>query len=252
MSFDLYHGDCLEVMPLVVPDASINLVLADLPYGTTNLRWDSIIPLAPLWAEYERVLAPGGCVVLFASMPFTSTLYESNPKWYRDHLVWDKNKCGSPGLANVRPMRTHEDVLIFSPGSYTYNPQMESGEPYARKSSKAGGYVGRKNDHGYGLQPKTEFKNEGTRYPKSVQYSPRDFSAQQQVHPTQKPVPWLRWLIRTYSNPGDRVLDNVVGSGSTILACLEEGRHCVAIEREADYLAISEARIMDAVLGGLA
>jgi len=238
----LLRGDCLSLMP-TLPAASVNLVLCDLPYGTTNCRWDSVIPFDELWANYKRVLAPGGCVVLFGSMPFTAMLVQSNPKWFKDHLVWNKNKCGSPALAKIRPMRVHEDVLVFAPGRTVYNPQMEVGEPYARKSSRPEGYVGRKNDHGYGMKPRTEFENTGTRYPKSIVSISRNFSAQQQAHPTQKPVPLLEWLVKTYSNPGDIVLDNCMGIGTTGQACTATGRKFIGIELDAEYFQEAEKRV---------
>lgn len=227
-----------------LPDHSVNLICIDPPYGTTSIAWDKVLPFDRLWPEFERLLAPGGCCVIFGAMPFTAMLYASKPEWYRDHLVWDKNKCGSPGLAKKRPMRTHEDILIFSPhalGRFTYRPQMEAGEPYHRKSSNPDGYIGRENNHGYGLKPRTEFSNEGTRYPKSVRRVSRDFSAQQQVHPTQKPVPLMRWLVETYSNPGDTVLDICMGSGSTGLGC--EGREFIGFELDPGYFAIAAERL---------
>lgn len=227
----------------MLPAGSVNLVLCDLPYNTTNCHWDSPISLAHLWSEWQRVLAPRGCVVLFAAMPFTATLYSSNPKWYKDHLVWNKNKCGSPGLAKVRPMRVHEDILVFAPGRTVYNPQMEEGQPYSRKSKNPEGYVGRKNDHGYGLKPRTEFVNEGTRYPKSIINISRDFSAQQQVHAAQKPVPVCNWLIRTYSNPGDVVLDSTMGSGTTGVACVETGRSFIGIDDRIEHVELARSRI---------
>lgn len=240
----LYHGDCLEVLPTKVQGRSVNLILCDLPYNTTDCYWDSPIDLFRLWSEYRRILAPGGCVVLFGAMPFTATLYASNPKWFKDHLVGNKNKCGSPGLAKVRPMRVHEDILIFAPGRTTYNPQMEPGEPYSRKSKNPEGYVGRKNDHGYGLKPRTEFHNNGTRYPKSIIDMSRDFSAQKQVHAAQKPVHTVEWLIRTYSNPGNMVLDNAMGSGTTGVACVNVGdRPFIGIDDLAKHVEISRSRI---------
>lgn len=239
---DLRLGDCLDVMR-DLPGGSVDLVLCDLPYGTTNCRWDSVIPLEMLWAEYKRLLAPGGCVVLTGAMPFTAELWLSNTNWYKDHLVWDKNKCGSPGLAKVRPMRVHEDILIFAPGRTRYNPQMECGEPYKRKSKNPEGYVGRKNDHGYGMKPRTEFENDGTRYPKSIVRIPRDFSAQQQIHSAQKPVPLGKWLVATYSDPGNRVLDNAMGSGSFVIAANELGRDVIGIEKDPDIFQTAYNRI---------
>jgi DNA modification methylase len=243
--FDLIHGDCLEALP-DIKSSSVDLICCDLPYGTTDCKWDVVIPFEPMWSEFKRLLKPSGCVVLFGNQPFTSHLIMSNLPWFKQSLVWNKNKCGSPALAKVRPMQVHEDVIIFAPGRATYNPQMEEGEPYSRKSSKPEGYVGRKNNHGYGLKPRTEFENAGTRYPKSIVNISRDFSAQQQVHPTQKPVPLYEWLIRTYSNDGDAVLDCVMGSGSCGVACVNTGRDFIGIERELEYVEIAKARIVAA------
>ncbi len=238
----LINGDCLVSMRRLAA-GSVDLVLCDLPYGTTNCAWDEVIPFDALWGQYARVLAPGGCVILFGNQPFTSHMVMSNLPWYKQSLVWDKNKCGSPGLAKIRPMQVHEDVVVFAPGRTVYNPQMELGEPYARESKKAEGYVGRVNNHGYGMKPRTGFTNEGTRYPKSVIRISRDFSAQQQVHPTQKPVPLLEWLIRTYSNEGGVVLDNTMGSGSTGVACVQTQRRFIGIEKDTEYFAIAKDRI---------
>ena len=246
MSFELHQGDCLEVMR-AMPDNSVDLILADLPYGTTNVEWDIPLPLTQLWGQYERLLKPTGCVVLFGSQPFTSTLVLSNLRWFKYELVWDKNKCGSPGLAKVRPMKTHENVLVFAPGKTTYNPQMEKGEPYSRK----GAAKVRCNHHGYGFKTGNVIENEGTRYPKSILGISRDFSAQQQVHPTQKPVPLMEWLVATFSNPGEVVLDNVMGSGSTGVAAVKLGRHFIGIEREPEYNIIAHKRISEACLDDL-
>ncbi len=238
MTFTLHHGDCLEVMASIAP-ATVDLIAADLPYGTTTMAWDSVIPLDELWPAYERLLKPEGCIVLFGSQPFTSHLILSRPKWFKYELIWDKNKCGSPGLAKFRPMKTHENLLVFAPGKTTYNPQMTSGEAYSRKPPKQV----RCNNHGYGFSNENGIENTGTRYPKSVLNISRDFSAQQQVHPTQKPVPLMEWIIRTYSNPGEVVLDNVAGSGSTGVAAVRNVRNFIGIEREAEYLEIAKARI---------
>jgi len=242
VTFKLFQGDCIEVMQWI-PDKSVNLICCDLPYGTTSCDWDKVIDMDDMWDEYRRILVKGGCAVLFGSMPFTARLVSSNYHWFKDHLIWNKNKCGSPGLANIRPMRVHEDILVFGQGRCTYNPQMTTGKPYSRKSSKPEGYVGRKNDHGYGLKPRTEFHNDGTRYPKSIIDISRDFSAQQQVHAAQKPVPLLRWLVETYSNPGDVVLDNAMGSGTTGVACAMTGRDFIGIDTNPDCVELSRERI---------
>lgn len=241
-NYSLHLGDCLSALASV-DDHSVDLILTDLPYGTTNCAHDEVIPFTPMWDLFRRVLAPRGCVVLFGAQPFTSKLVLSNLAWYRDHLVWNKNKCGSPGLAKIRPMRVHEDVVVFSPGRYTYNPQMEAGEPYSRRSSNPEGYVGKRNRHGYGMKPRTEFVNAGTRYPKSVLNISRDFSAQQQVHQHQKPVTLMRWLVRTYSNPGDVIMDASMGSGSTGVAALGLGRGFIGCELDPAAFAVAQARM---------
>jgi site-specific DNA-methyltransferase (adenine-specific) len=226
---NITHGEGLAVMA-AMPDSSVNLVLCDPPYGTTDCDGDTPINLPTMWAQCARVLAPRGCVVLFGSQPYTSELVMSNPEWFRYELIWDKNKCGSPGLAKIRPMKVHENILVFSPGAHVYNPIMEEGEPYSRKSSKPEGYVGKINRHGYGMKPRTEFTNTGTRYPKSIRHVSRDFSAQQQVHQHQKPLALMEWLALTYSNLGDLVVDFAMGSGTTGLACLNTGRNFIGME----------------------
>ena len=238
----LILGDTIDGMKML-GDKSVDLILADLPYGTTRCSWDVIIPFDILWEQYKRILKHGGCCLLFGNQPFTSFLVTSNLAWYKQTLVWNKNKCGSPGLANIRPMQVTEDIVVFAPNKTVYNPQMEQGEPYHRKSKSENGYVGRCNEHGYGLKPKMEFTNHGTRYPKNLINISRDFSAQQQVHPTQKPVPLLEWLIRTYSNSDAVVLDNTMGSGSTGVACINTGRDFIGIERDKKYFDIARNRI---------
>ena len=242
MTPTLMQGDTLEKMKDVC-DGTVNLILCDLPFGTTNISWDIIIPFNDLWDAYRRVLAPGGCVLLFGNQPFTSRLILSNLVWYKQALVWNKNKCGSPGLAKIRPMQVHEDIIVFAPGRTVYNPQMEVGEPYARKTEKPEGYVGRVNNHGYGMKPRNGFTNEGTRYPKSIINISRDFSAQQQIHPAQKPVPLLEYLIRTYSNEGDTVMDNTMGSGSTGVAARNTNRNFIGIEKDPVFFNIAVQRV---------
>ncbi|ADO99725.1 DNA adenine methylase [Prochlorococcus phage Syn33] len=241
--FELHQGDCLSLMN-DIQDKSIDLICCDPPYGTTNIKWDEVLDFDTMWAQYDRILKPKGVIVLFGSQPFSAQLICSKLDWFRYELVWNKNKCGSPGLAKKRPMKTHENILIFyKEAGGTYNPQMEVGEPYARKSKSDEGYVGKKNDHGYGMKPRKEFENKGTRYPKSILNISRDFSAQQQVHPTQKPVPMLEWLIKTYSNEGDTVLDNCMGSGSTGVAAINLNRKFIGMETNEEYFNISAERI---------
>jgi site-specific DNA-methyltransferase (adenine-specific) len=242
-NFNLQLGDCLELMK-EIPDESIDFICCDPPYGTTSIDWDAVLDFDAMWEQYGRIIKPKGMMCLFGSQPFSAQLICSNIKWFKYELVWNKNKCGSPGLAKYRPMKTHENILIFSKNSGgTYNPQMEVGEPYARTSKNPDGYVGKKNDHGYGLKPRKSFSNEGTRYPKSILNISRDFSAQQQVHPTQKPVPLMEWLIKTYSNEGETVLDNCMGSGSTGVAAVKLNRKFIGMEYCEDYYTIAKDRI---------
>jgi len=247
MNFDLQLGDCLELMKQI-PDNSIDFICCDPPYGTTSIKWDEILDFNKMWGQYERILKPKGVVCLFGSQPFSAQLICSKLKWFRYELIWNKNKCGSPGLAKHRPMKTHENILIFyKEAGGTYNPQMERGEPYSRTSKNPEGYVGRKNDHGYGMKPRKSFSNEGIRYPKSILNISRDFSAQQQLHPTQKPIPLMEWLIKTYSNEDEIVLDNCMGSGSTGVAAVKLDRKFIGIEMDQEYYNIAKQRIEEAM-----
>ena len=247
----LLKGDCLELMK-DLPDNSIDMVCCDPPYATTSIEWDKLLNFDAMWEQYGRIVKPKGVIVLFGSQPFSAQLICSKLKWFRYELVWNKNKCGSPGLAKHRPMKTHENVLIFYKDSGgTYNPQMEKGEPYKRQSKNPEGYVGRKNDHGYGMKPRKGFENTGTRYPKSILNISRDFSAQQQVHPTQKPVPLCEWLIKTYSNEDEVVLDNCMGSGSTGVACMNTNRQFIGMEMNDEYFEICKDRINNPLLSAL-
>jgi site-specific DNA-methyltransferase (adenine-specific) len=242
-NYNLYQGDCLEIMK-TIPENSVDFICCDPPYGTTSIKWDQVIDFNQMWNCYDKIIKPKGVICLFGSQPFSSQLICSKLNWFRYELIWNKNKCGSPGLAKYRPMKTHENILVFykKPGG-TYNPQMEKGEPYSRTSKNPEGYVGKKNEHNYGLKPRKSFTNNGTRYPKSILNISRDFSAQQQVHPTQKPVPLLEWLIKTYSNENEVVLDNCMGSGSCGVAAVNLNRKFIGIELENDYYNISKERI---------
>lgn len=244
MSFcELLQGDCLEIMA-TMPEQSVDCIICDPPYGTTAIRWDNVLDFDTQWKLYDRLLKPKGMIILFGSQPFSAQLICSKLKWFKYEIIWNKNKCGSPGLAKIRPMKVHENILVFArePGG-TYNPQMTEGEPYARQSSNPDGYVGKRNTHGYGLKPRTGFVNTGTRYPKSILNISRDFSAQQQVHPTQKPVPLMEWLVKTYTNPGDHILDNCMGSGATGIAAVSLDRSFTGIEMDPNYFQIASDRI---------
>lgn len=231
----LHHGDCLELLK-DVPSKSVNMVLCDLPYGTTRNKWDSCINLDALWIEYKRVLAEGGAVALFAQMPFTATLYNSNPKWFRYEYVWVKN--ASTGFLNVNriPLKAHEQILIFYPKLPTYNKQRRMGfSNYAR--------IGKGPSSNYGkFRSMDAVVTDGARDPIDV----LNFKIERGKHPTQKPVLLLEWLIKTYTNAGDTVLDNTMGSGSTGVACVNTGRNFIGMELNADYFATAQARIKEA------
>lgn len=232
MTLDLYQGDCLELMR-ALPDASVDLILCDLPYGTTACKWDSVIPFAPLWDEYKRIAKPSAAIVLTASQPFTTALINSNSKDFRYSLVWDKTKGGNFLLAKKQPMKSHEDVLVFYRSRATYNPQMEVRGAIRKKG-------GGKASDNFGAAPTVSYNNEY--YPKSI-LTFSTGSRQDHFHPTQKPVALMEYLIRTYTNEGDTVLDNCMGSGTTGVACMNTGRSFIGMERDADYFTIARDRI---------
>lgn len=212
-----------------------NAVINDPPYNTTNCSWDTLIPFPTYWKALDACCFNDSPQVIFGSQPFTSALVMSNVKNFRYELIWDKNKCGSPGLAKIRPMKTHENIIVFSKsgGSY-YSPIMEDGEPYSRSRRIHPGL----NNHGYGMKP-LDTVNVGTRYPKSVRQVSRNFSAAQQIHPTQKPVPLLEWLLETYSPKGGFVVDLSCGSGSLGIAAIQTDRPCLLIEKDPVFFKMS-------------
>jgi DNA modification methylase len=234
----LYCGDCLEIMS-TLPNASVDLILCDLPYGTTACTWDSVIPLASLWNEYRRIAKPSTAIVLTASQPFTSALVMSNPKWFRYCWVWEK-PVGTGFLdANRKPLKCHEDICVFYGKQPTYNPQKWKGKPNHTSKTKErktlSVYAG---DHG-----RVETDLSGMKYPRSVIQFDKH-SASERLHPTQKPVALMEYLINTYSNPGDTVLDNTMGSGTTGVAALNTGRTFIGIEQLPEYFTIAQARIV--------
>lgn len=248
MNITLFNEPCFEAFKKI-PDQSVDMVCVDPPYGTTSIEWDKVLDFKIMWAELERIVKPKGNIVIFGSQPFTSLVVASKIDWFRHELIWNKNKCGSPGLSKFRPQKIHENIMIFSKESGgTYNPIMEEGEPYKREAKdKVKGYGKGINSHGYGF--KNAFlggENHGTRYPKSILHASRNFSAQQTVHPTQKPTNVLNWLIMTYSNPGDTVMDFTMGSGGCGVSAKLTGRNFIGIEMAKEYFDIAKTRI-DAV-----
>jgi site-specific DNA-methyltransferase (adenine-specific) len=247
--FELYNDNCFNILG-TLPENSIDLICVDPPYGTTTIDWDKELDYTKMWSLLERIVKPKANIIVFGSQPFTSLLIASKIDWFRYELIWNKNKCGSPGLAKYRPQKVHENIIIFSKETGgTYNPIMEEGDPYTRESKdKEKGYGSGKNTHGYGFGNKPYYGsvNNGTRYPKSILHASRNFSAQQTVHPTQKPTNLLNWLIMTYSNPDDLVLDFCMGSGSCGVSAKETGRGFIGIEQEKNYFDIATKRIDDA------
>ncbi|MFM2332341.1 MAG: Prochlorococcus phage [Pseudomonadota bacterium] len=234
---NLLHGDCLELMK-TIPDNSVDMVLTDPPYGTTACKWDSVIDFDLMWQQLKRIIKPNGAIVLFGSQPFTSNLIMSNPKMFKYEQIWDKNKGTQPQLANIQPMKSHENILVFGKGKINYYPQKTKGEPYTRDNKQC------HTEHSLskGLKPIKQV-NTGFRFPKTVLMYPRDFSAQTRLHPTQKPVALLEYLIKTYTQEGETVLDFTMGSGSTGVACVNTNRKFIGIEMDDKYFAIAKERL---------
>lgn len=234
------HGDCLEWMEKL-ENKSLDMILCDLPYGTTKCKWDEIIPFKELWEQYERVIKDNGAIVLTASQPFTSALVMSNPKLFRYEWIWYKTLFANFMHLKRQPAKKHENVLVFYKKQPVYNPQMETGEPYnntrKKRAHKIEGTYGKVSD-------RTDVKNEGVRYPSSVQIFPNPNN--KNVHPTQKPVDLFEYLIKTYTNEGDLVLDNCLGSGTTAVACINTKRNFIGIEKEWEYCEIASERIKQA------
>ena len=236
---DLYNGDCIELMKNI-PSKSVDMILCDLPYGTTQNKWDSIIPLDKLWEQYERIIKYNGMICLTSSEPFTNKLINSKPKQFKYYdLVWDK--VSTTGFLNAKrqPLRRHEQIICFYKKQTTYNPIMEiRGKPRNKRSYNKKQGDG---DMCYGkFENITSFNNEY--YPTSViQIS--NASQKGKVHPTQKPVELLEYLIKTYTNENDLVLDNCMGSGSTGVACVNTSRDFIGIELDKDYFNIAKQRI---------
>lgn len=227
-------GDCLDVMRSV-PSASVDMILCDLPYGTTQNKWDSVIPFAPLWSEYWRITKPNAAVVLTAQCPFDKVLGISQLQWLKYEWIWEKNVASNFLNAKKAPLKTIENVLVFYRDQCVYNPQMMVGKPYKMKRSG-------KDDTGsnYGkINKRTDTENIGERYPTSV----LKFDRETGLHPTQKPVALFEYLIKTYTNERDVVMDNCIGSGTTAIAAENTGRRWIGIERDPTYFGLACDRI---------
>lgn len=238
MIVDLLHGDCLELMA-GLPDGSVDMILCDMPYGTTACKWDTVIPFEPLWAQYRRIAKRNAAIVLTASQPFTTALIASNMREFRYCWVWDKKKPSNFPLAKLQPMKYHEDIAVFCAGKAPYNPIMVPVE--GRKATKGVN----KNPQVFGGKldnPEYLRKVYTDKYPSSIlEFSNADQT--NRYHPTQKPVALMEYLIRTYTREGETVLDNCMGSGTTGVACANTGRNFIGIERDPGYFAIASERI---------
>lgn len=232
----LFQGDCLEYMRKF-PDKSVDMILCDLPYGTTQNKWDSVIPLDKLWKEYKRIVKKDGAIVLTSQGIFTAILILSQPKMFKYKWIWVKSKATNFLNAKKQPLRKHEDICVFYEKQPTYHPQMVQGEPYdkgIRKKQLSGSY---------GEFSPVHVQSNGQRYPTDIIYFKTAESEGPVWHSTQKPVSLGRYLVRTYSNPGDLVLDNTFGSGSFLVAALNEGRNFVGIEKNQDVELFKKKRI---------
>ena len=234
----LLHGDCFEWMKEIA-DGSVDMILTDPPYGVTCCAWDKAQPFAPMWEEYRRIIKPNGCIAIFAGEPFSSALVQSNLKMYRYELIWQKNAASDFLNAKHKPLKIHDKIQIFYQTSPTYHPQKTKGKPYRRPPSRALREMYRE------LEERERVNETGERYPTTV----IRFPIERGLHPTQKPVPLLAWLIRTYTDAGDVVLDPFMGSGSTGVACVQEGRRFIGIEREDKYFEVAKKRIEEARKG---
>ena len=222
------NGDCVQRMSEIETD-SVDMILTDLPYGMTKNKWDVPIPFNQLWEQYKRVVKPSGAVVLFGNNPFTAQLICSNAKDFRYTLVWEKNKSSDFLNSKRKPLKIHEDICVFYAKQPTYNPQFTFSTPYKRHNTQQA--VDKQTNYGAHKANAPESKD-GRRYPTTVLKFNR---IERPAHPTQKPVPLLAWLIRTYTNSGDCVLDSCMGSGSTGVACMNEGRQFIGIEQHEEY-----------------
>ena len=226
----IYNEDCLEGMKKI-PDKSVDMILCDLPYGITRNKWDSVISLDKLWEQYNRIIKDNGAIVLTAQTPFDKVLGVSNLKMLKYEWIWTKYSGTGHLNAKKMPMKNHENILVFYKKLPTYNPQMTKGTPYTQKSGKA--------SSNYNPQERVTTVNEGYRYPLTVQR----FNNERGLHPTQKPVALFEYLIKTYTNEGETVLDNCMGSGTTAIAAINTNRNYIGFELDEEYYNLANERI---------
>ena len=241
MEIQLIKGDCLEVMKSI-PDGSIDAIICDLPYGTTACKWDSVLPFEKLWEQYERIIKPNGAIILFGSQPFTSALIMSNPKMFKYEWIWEKSKASNFLQASYMPLKAHENIVVFGKGKTKYNAQKTKGKAFNKGKDKRIGkatevYHSIPNINGFEIVNET-----GLRNPRTVQYF-TTAESEGKYHPTQKPLELLEYLVKTYTNENDTVLDNTMGSGTTGVACVNTNRKFIGIEMDDNYFEIAKKRI---------
>ena len=249
-NIELLQGDCLELMKNI-KDKSIDMILCDLPYGTTSCKWDSVIPFEPLWGHYKRIIKDNGAIVLFAQQPFTTLLISSNINEFRHNIVWHKDKCANFLHAKNQPRKTTEDIIVFSKegsgfvhnskNKCTYNPQMISRKPRKQmKETKRSENIIEIRGGSCSFKQGEDFIPDKS-YPENIVYFKTEHK--NRLHPTQKPVDLLEYLIKTYTNENEIVLDNCMGSGSTGVACINIDRNFIGMEKDEKYFEIAKDRI---------
>jgi site-specific DNA-methyltransferase (adenine-specific) len=243
---DLHLGDCLEIMKQI-PNKSVDAIICDLPYGTTACKWDSVIPFELLWDAYKRVIKNNGAIVLTASQPFTSALVMSNIDWFKYEWIWKKNEGSGFAIAKYQPMRYHESIIVFCNGKTIYNPikTLRNSEASIKACKKPIRSGAAKSEHITGLNSGMMIKYDSeTKNPESVLYFKSvPNGGGKKLHPTQKPVELMEYLVKTYTNEGDTILDNCMGSGTTGVACKSLNRKFIGIEQDPSYFEIAKGRI---------
>jgi site-specific DNA-methyltransferase (adenine-specific) len=234
---DLRQGNCLELMK-EIPDKSIDMILTDLPYGSSSCKWDNVIPFEPLWEQYNRIIKDNGAIVLFGNEPFSSQLRMSNMKMYKYDWKWDKCTHSNPLLAKKQPLRVYEDIMVFYKKQPTYNPQMTQGLPYKKDYN----YKEHRNSI-TNIRMIDKDNETGLRYPVNIIKFPMSRNNQERLHPTQKPVTLLEYLIKTYTNEGETVLDSCAGSGSCGVAAINTNRNFIGIELDEKFFEVAKNRI---------
>ena len=248
---DLQQGDCLELMKSI-PDKSVDMILCDLPYGTTKCEWDKVIPFKPLWKQYKRIIKDNGAILLFSAQPFTTDLINSNRKMFRYEIIWQKTQGSGFLNAKKMPLRKHENICVFYKHLPTYNPQKYTIDRKDKGRERSNSKI-RVNQYGTFKKPDYHWMEDGTRYPDDVikfsNWNGARFGDNSKAtkHPAQKPIPLLEYLIKTYTNEGNTVLDNCMGSGSTGVACVNTNRNFIGMELDEHYFEVAQNRIYDTV-----